>query len=249
MFVPYYKIIKQLAKDTYLVQDEQNGTIRRRHVDDLILASNEASWHRRFDSFQPPPVKKRRPRYYNSLNKDPVQKDEPVATRTSLPRKAKLAIDTELPEQVIEQTLSDINEENEERAEDYIPPSPVLDISRSVPNSPPPSENDPSIDLDTSIPGRDLEDTRPERPAENRQTELATPRPYFLRSNRNKFDQAQSDKWTSNTPNRIQKRKKSSYQEEEKSKKQKKAADDDHPEDMELGMIQDGFIWDDFSFK
>ncbi|MDP6303635.1 MAG: integrase, partial [Candidatus Nitrosopelagicus sp.] len=86
-----FKIVKQLAQDTFVVENVKNGRRYRRHVNDIIKDNNESAWHRKFDDFTPKPYKKCRPKYYDE---DPIIPKIKTPIRDRLPRSAKNAFDT-----------------------------------------------------------------------------------------------------------------------------------------------------------
>ena len=86
-----FKIVKQLAQDTFVVENVKNGRRYRRHANDIIKDNNESAWHRKFDDFTPRPYKKCRPKYYDE---DPIIPKIKTPIRDRLPRSAKNAFDT-----------------------------------------------------------------------------------------------------------------------------------------------------------
>ncbi|MCP4254707.1 MAG: hypothetical protein GY775_15150, partial [Candidatus Scalindua sp.] len=78
---------------TYAVENIKNGRQYKRHANELILASNETAWHKKYEPYVPPPIRKRKTKYYDEIDTDPIIHNKKMPTREYLHRKAKVLID------------------------------------------------------------------------------------------------------------------------------------------------------------
>jgi hypothetical protein len=81
----------------------------------MILASNETAWHKKYEPYVPPPIRKRKTKYYDEIDTDPIIHNKKMPTRESLHRKAKVLIDDDF-------TSSDESQATIESPFTYSPP-------------------------------------------------------------------------------------------------------------------------------
>jgi hypothetical protein len=114
-YLPDFKIIRKLGDYTYAVENIKNGRQYKRHANELILASNETAWHKKYEPYVPPPIRKRKTKYYDEIDTDPIIHNKKMPTRESLHRKAKVLIDDDF-------TSSDESQATIESPFTYSPP-------------------------------------------------------------------------------------------------------------------------------